>query len=83
MIPQVILHFQLLPHPAGGVITIAQEGFYYLPKLDGTWTLLSKKMASPRTEHVAFWIPDSMTDCDEKGGMLVFLLGSARLGSLT
>ena len=78
----VILHFQLLPHPAGGVITIAPEGFYYLPKLDGTWTLLSKKMASPRTEHVTFWIPDYVTDCVEKG-VLAFLLGSARLGSLT
>ena len=55
-------------------MTIAQEGFYYLPTLDGTWTLLNKKMASPRKEHVAFWIPDYVTDCVEKG-VLAFYLG--------
>ena len=64
----------MLPHPSGGVVTIAQEGFYHLPKYGGTWTLLNKNMVSPRTGHVAFWIPDDATDCAEKGMLVVQLV---------
>ena len=63
--------YQLLPHPSGGVIAIAQEGFYYLPKFDASWQLLKTKMASPRLSHVAFWVPDSITNCTEKGAIII------------
>ena len=60
-------YFQLLPHPDGGVITVAYEGFFYLPKHDGTWTNLNINMKVPRFAHTAFWIPDSGTTCKDTG----------------
>jgi len=46
---------------------VTEEKFYYLPKFDGDWLNLNNKIKEPRYFYTAFWVPDAVTNCKEKG----------------
>jgi len=70
-LPIPISHAQLVWDPSGGIILVGGESnsnyylntLYRLPHAEGEWELMPQKLTIGRLSHVAFLVPDEITNC--------------------